>query len=94
MSTPRKAAKKTPPAKRSRAQIVNQTIEDTMRPYVGVLPDYALASMRAILEDTLATHPVALEALDDMEREAAVADGSGTRVRDGEGSDDGEGGAA
>jgi hypothetical protein len=94
MSTPRKASKKTPPAKRTRQQMVNDTIEDAMRPYLGVLPDHALKTMRDILEDTMATHPVAVEAFDEMEREAAVADGSGTRVRDGGNDSDDEGGAA
>lgn len=90
MKPDRKQAKKTPPAKRSREQIVADTIEDAMRPYLGVLPDYALATMREILEETLATHPVAVEALDDLEKEAAAVDKSGTRVRDG-GDGDGEG---
>ncbi len=76
-----KTAKKTPPAKQSREQIVADTIEDAMRPYLGVLPPHALATMRDILEDTMATHPVALEALDVMDEPQPV-DESGTRVRE------------
>jgi hypothetical protein len=91
MKTPRKAAKKkTTPVKQTREQFVAETIEEAMRPYLGVLPPHALATMRDILEDAMATHPVALEALDaiDAEQEQKV-DRSGTRVRDGgEGGDD------
>jgi len=94
MSAHRKQAKKTRPAKQSREQIVAETIEDAMRPYLGVLPDYALKTMRDILEETMATHPVAVEALDEMEKEAAVVDKSGTRVRDGGDDDGGAGGVA
>jgi hypothetical protein len=87
MKTSPKAAEKTPPVKQSREQFVAETIEDAMRPYLGVLPAHALATMREILEDTMATHPVALEALDAMDAPPVVTT-SGTQLRDGEGDDD------
>lgn len=75
-----KATEKKDPPKRTREQIVAASIEDAMRPYLGVLPAHALATMREILEDTMATHPVALEALDELDK--PMPDQSGTRVRD------------
>lgn len=80
------------PAKPPLDPIVEDTIERAMRPYLGVLPPEGLKTMREILEDTLTTHPVALEALTEMRGEPVV-DKSGTRPRR-EGEDDGEGGAA
>ena len=69
-----------------------------MRPYLGVLPPEGLATMREILEETMATHPVALDALAEMEG-AQPRDRSGTRAKDGEGEEEsgekgGEGGAS
>jgi hypothetical protein len=75
-----------------RDRIVAESIEEAMRPYLGVLPEEALTSMRDILEEAMETHPVALEALDAIEARPAV-DRSGTRVRrDGSEDDDGEAG--
>jgi hypothetical protein len=65
---------------RSRAEIIAQTIEDAMRPYLHVLPPEGLKSMRDALEDALTTHPAALEALAAMEEQLPV-DRSGTRPR-------------
>jgi hypothetical protein len=93
MKTIRKAAKKTTPEKPTREQIVAETIEEAMLPYLGVLPAHALATMRDILEDTMSTHPVALEALDAMDAPQPVGR-SGTRVRDDGDGERGEGGGA
>jgi hypothetical protein len=89
---PRAAA--TAEAPKTRAEMIEKTIEDAMRPYLGVLPPEGLKSMRDALEDALTTHPVAVEAFDAMERQAPKQR-SGTRVRgeDPRGGDDG-GGAA
>lgn len=83
-----------PEAPKSRAEIIEELIEETMRPYLDVLPPDGLKSMRDALEDALTTHPVALDALDAMEKQAPE-DRSGTRVRgeDPQGGDD-DGGAA
>jgi len=76
-----------------RERIVAESIEDAMRPYLGVLPEEALATMRDILEDTMATHPVALEALAALEARP-LDDRSGTRVRENSrDEDDGTGGS-
>jgi hypothetical protein len=56
-------------SRKTRAQIVEETIERAMRPYVGVLPPSGLRTMRDILEDALTTHPEALAALDELEAE-------------------------
>jgi hypothetical protein len=75
--------------------IVEEVIQQAMLPYLGVLPPSGLESMRYALVDALTTHPDAIDALRAM-REQPAADGSGTRVRDGNGGGEtgGEGGAA
>ena len=84
--------KKNPkPKPQSRRQIVDETIAEAMAPYLGVLPKEALETMRDILEEAMATHPVALEALAALEAEAAP-DRSGTRAKERE--DGGPEGAA
>jgi hypothetical protein len=98
MSKKHKAPPKPPPTMTPRERIIAEAIEDAMRPYLGVLPPEGLATMRSILEETMATHPVVLDALAEMEG-APPRDRSGTRVKDGEGADDGgekggEGGAS
>jgi len=87
-------AEATPEVPKTRAEIIAETIDDAMRPYLGVLPPEGLKSMRDALEDALTTHPVAVEALDAIEQQAP-RDRSGTRVRgeDPRGEDD-DGGAA
>jgi hypothetical protein len=85
------AAPKADAAPRSRHEILEETIEEAMRPYVGVLPPEGLKTMRDILEDALTTHPVALEALAELEGQPA-ADRSGTRPRDPGAEDDHDGG--
>jgi hypothetical protein len=74
--------------------MIEEMIEEAMRPYLKVLPPEGLKSMRDAIEDALTTHPVGVEALDAMERQAPQQR-SGTRVRgeDPRGGDDG-GGAA
>jgi hypothetical protein len=82
--TPRKPveprAEATSEVPASRDELIAKAIEDAMRPYLAVLPPYALKSMRDALEEALTTHPVAVEALDEM-MEQAAKDGSGTRAR-------------
>ena len=93
MKKPRKDEGQKPPKKQTREEIIAETIEDAMRPYLGVLPEHALRTMRDILEDTMTTHPVALEALDALDPSQPV-DESHTRPREdksGDGGDDGEG---
>jgi len=68
------------PAKAPLDPIIEDAIERAMRPYLGVLPPEGLKTMRDILEDTLTTHPVAVEALAEMRGEPVV-DKSGTRPR-------------
>ncbi len=68
-----------PDAPRSRREIIEATIEEAMRPYLGVLPPEGLQTMRDILEDAMTTHPVALEALDQLA--AQPPDRSGTRPK-------------
>jgi hypothetical protein len=77
------------PTKQTREQIIAESIEDAMRPYLGVLPPEALQTMRDILEDTMATHPVATQALDELVGQP-VPDRSGTRVREENGGQDGD----
>jgi hypothetical protein len=86
-----KRKKKPKPKPQSREQIVAETIEEAMAPYLGVLPKEALETMRDILEEAMATHPVALAALDALDAQAAP-DRSGTRARDHD--DDGPEGVA
>jgi hypothetical protein len=83
-----------PEAPKTRAEMIEEMIEEAMRPYLKVLPPEGLKSMRDAIEDALTTHPVGVEALDAMERQAPQQR-SGTRVRgeDPQGGDDG-GGAA
>jgi hypothetical protein len=95
---PNKTAGAEPDEKRTRRQLIDEAIEDAMRPYAGVLPASGLQIMRDILEDALATHPVAVEALDEMTGGKSPGQ-SGTRTKgedDGEEppGDDGEGGVA
>jgi hypothetical protein len=82
--TPRKPpeprAKTKPAAPKTRAEVIEATIQDAMRPYLGVMPPEGLKTMRDILEDALTTHPVATEALDDIEKQAAE-EASGTRTK-------------
>jgi hypothetical protein len=75
------------PRRKSRRELIDEAIEEAMRPYLRILPPAALATMREILEEANATHPVALEALDALEAGQEV-DHSGTRVRGDQ--DDGE----
>lgn len=74
------------PANR-RARVVAEYVEEALRPYVGIAPEETLAIMREILEETMATHPVALRALDALEANQPV-DQSGTRIRGDAGDDD------
>jgi hypothetical protein len=79
-----------------RAEIIAETIDHALGPYLGVLPPEALQSMRDVLEDALATHPAATEALDALRGRQPMV-GSGTRARgenDGDGDGDEPGGAA
>ena len=48
--------------------IVEATIEQAMRPYLGVLPPAALQTMRELLVDALTTHPDAVAAVQDWAR--------------------------
>jgi hypothetical protein len=83
MSTSRKDSPATPAERRPmtrREKIVADAIEEAMRPYLGVLPEEGLATMRDILEEAMATHPVALDALAKMEADPAT-DRSHTRVK-------------
>jgi hypothetical protein len=70
-----------------RRKIIDETIAKAMRPYIGKLPASALKTMRDVLEDTLTTHHVAVEALDALEERPSVG-GSGTRVRGADDDDD------
>jgi hypothetical protein len=72
--------------------IVEETIREAMRPYLGVLPPEGLKSMRDALVDALTTHPDALEALEAIKQGPPVGR-SGTRPR-GEDDDGEDGGAA
>jgi len=66
--------------------IIEETIRRAMEPYIGVLPQPALAIMRETLIDALTTHPTALEALNALQ-ERPVVDKSGTRTRSDEAED-------
>jgi hypothetical protein len=70
-----------------RRKMIDEAIARAMAPYIGVLPEAALATMREVLEESLATHPVAEAALDALEAQPEVGS-SGTRVRGDK--DDGE----
>jgi hypothetical protein len=66
-------------SKKHKDPLIEEQIERAMKPYLGVLPQHALDTMREILEDTLETHPVATGILGQL-RQRQPVESSGTQV--------------